>query len=500
LAGAAELDGRNGARVAAEAAARTGLSGTLLNVQAFATDGGGPGIAIDPGPLGVVFLRNLPADGTDFTAADTATSDADARFIFVSVVNRNIRSGLSRALGVIPDFDTDARSIAGFHSVVCRIPAMMMCNPLEDLFYAQTVIGCNINDGHYGPPSGGLQARWVEHKGCLRGKQVLMKTAGGGAAYNPGEFGLLDPPTGNQGAAAIAEMIATSVPDFCISDTADLRTGQAMGPVVSALNVRFDIYEPPMFGGNSKNNPDYRPALNVVKGYTFGAGNGCNNGAPPDPMPPIPDALSYPRDACFLTDSCWMGRFGTGDWYQETYDHDPLPTGPGPGTADVEPYWAVNHPPGDVSQPSAAQGDAKDYIDMTRYEVYRYEIEQLGAPPPGITDNTALIPIGEQGNPSCYTGGEFSDPINDDPNDPDDDDEVINLDRRLLRMVVINCVAEGPLNGNEDDVPTIGTVEMFLTEPAQGQGNDKADIYGEISRIAPPGQKDGVRDIVQLYR
>ncbi|MCZ6845578.1 MAG: pilus assembly protein TadG-related protein, partial [Alphaproteobacteria bacterium] len=93
LAGAAELDGRDGARAAAEAAARSGLSGTLLNVQAFATDGGGPGIAIDPGPLGVVLLRNLPADGTDFTVADTATSDADARFIFVSVVNRNIRSG-----------------------------------------------------------------------------------------------------------------------------------------------------------------------------------------------------------------------------------------------------------------------------------------------------------------------------------------------------------------------------------------------------------------------
>lgn len=145
LAGAAELDGRDGAMAASESAARSGLAGTLLNVQAFATDGGGSGIVVDQ----VVLLRNLPADGTNFTVGDTATSDADARFIFVSVVNRNVRSGLSRALGVVSDYDTRARSIAGFQAVHCRIPAMMMCNPLEDNvtpFPTADLNGCNFSD------------------------------------------------------------------------------------------------------------------------------------------------------------------------------------------------------------------------------------------------------------------------------------------------------------------------------------------------------------------
>lgn len=146
---------------------------------------------------------------------------------------------------------------------------------------------------------------------------------------------------------------------------------------------------------------------------------------------------------------------------------------------------------------------------MTRYEVYRYEIEtaninfanmtQAPGAGAGITRTHNPGP-GENGMPSCYMGGTFYDPLNDDPLDPSDDEEVQNLDRRLLRMVVINCVAEGPLNGNESGVNTIGTVEMFLTEAVGGQGNEKIDIWGEIVKIAPPGAKEGRKDIVQLYR
>lgn len=503
LAGAAELDGRDGARVAAESAARTGLQGTLVNVQAFSTDGGGAGLAIDQ----VVFLKSLPADGTDFVASDTATSDAEARFIFVSVANRDVRSGLSRALGVIPDFNTAAKSIAGFNSVVCRIPAMMMCNPLEDNSTPASygdLLNCNggvpgTGSDYYGAPvivGGNIveQAGWEAHEDCLRGKQVLMKTGGGGGAhYFPGEFGLLDPPTGNQGAKNISILLATAVPDFCISDTADLRTGEAVGPVRAGLNVRFDLYGP----GFNKNNPDYMPALNVVKGYQTDPGT-CKNTEPPLPDPPV--ALTYPRDSCFATDTCLQGRFGFGVWNV-------------PATAGVpesEPYWATNHfIPQGVVPPSESAGDDKDYADMTRYEVYRHEIETSNINLASMTQSPgtgAGIPQthtpgpGENGIPSCYTGGTFYDPINDDPDSTLDDEEVQNLDRRLLRMVVINCVAEGPLNGNENGVTTIGTVEMFFTEAVGGSGNDKIDVWGEMVKIAPPGAKDGAKDIVQLYR
>ena len=167
LAGGAELDGRDGARVAAEHAARTGLSGTLVNVQAFATDPGGPNLVIDQ----VVFLRRLPADGTAFVFNDTATSDANARFIFVSVVDRSVRSGLSRGLGVANPFTTDARSIAGYIAVICRVPAMFMCNPLEDTdFPPPRGVTCDLGEG--------VPIRGQED--CLVGRQMLIKSGQGG--------------------------------------------------------------------------------------------------------------------------------------------------------------------------------------------------------------------------------------------------------------------------------------------------------------------------------
>jgi len=481
LAGAAELDGRVGAMVAAEAAARSGLSGTLLNVQAFATDGGGPGIAIEPGPLGVVLLKNLPADGTNFTADDTAETDAEARFIFVSVVNRNVRSGLSRALGVVSDYDTSARSIAGFQAVHCRIPAMMMCNPLEDNitpFPTADLAGCEFTD---------LGVGALLKKQCLYGRQMLMKTGGGKlpgggkAAYVPGDFGLLDCLDGKQGTNCVAPYVASAEPGYCIAATVNLRSGGAVGPVRTAINTRFDMYENPFFGKEG-DNPDYRPALNVVKGHT---GPKCKTDL--DPV----NAMAYPKDKCFVENNCQGGRFGSGGWTDaadangdgsdDMYDTN----GDGiPDTSDRgDAYWDLNHPPG-------AGNPLDSSPNMTRFELYRHEIENI------IPNNS---PIGENANPSCYTGGTLSDPtLNSDFDDP------LSIDRRKFTLAAVNCLqyeadTGKKLSGNVDNVPVVGFVDVFLTGPAEGSGNDKADIFAEIIGVSPPGI-NGLRDIVQLYR
>jgi Flp pilus assembly protein TadG len=478
LAGAAELDGRDGARAAAEAAARTGISGTLVNIQAFATDAGGRNITIPPPgsvPPGIVFLKNLPADGTDFTAADTATTDAEARFIFVSVVNRSVRSGLSRALGVIPEFDTTARSIAGFQAVHCRIPAMMMCNPLEDNvtpFPTADLDGCNFED---------LGVGAALKKECLYGRQMLMKTGGGNASYVPGDFGLLDCLDGKQGTNCVAPFVASAEPGYCVSTSANLRTGQAMGPVRTAINTRFDMYENPFFKKEG-DNPDYRPALNVVKGHT---GPKCNTS--PETDPDI--AMAYPKDKCFVENNCLGGRFGSGGW-QDAADTD----GDGiPDTGDRgQAYWNVNHP---------GQSLPTDYTSMTRFELYRHEIETAPGNP-GIPDNSDPPPgdpIGENANPSCYSGGTLSDPtMNADPDDP------LAIDRRKFTLAAINCLqyevdTGQKLAGNKDNVPVIGFVDVFLTGPAEGTGNTKADIFAEVIGVSPPGV-NGLKDIVQLYR
>jgi len=91
---------------------------------------------------------------------------------------------------------------------------------------------------------------------------------------------------------------------------------------------------------------------------------------------------------------------------------------------------------------------------------------------------------GENGNPQCYGG-----PVA--PND--------NPDRMLLAIAIINCLDDGPLNGNEDDVPTIGFAKVFLTEPV-GAPPDMS-FYLEIVDVVFPGDLNvDVHNIVQLYK
>ncbi len=497
LAGAAELDGRDGARDAAEQAARTGLEGTLVNIQAFATDGGGPTMVIDQ----VVFLQNLPEDGTDFTVDDTATTDANARFIFVSVVNRNVRPGLSRVLGVVADFDTTAKSIAGYIAVVCRVPAMFMCNPLEEPGFP-TPLGAD-------PPCiTGPKAPLVGQEHCLKGRQMLIKSGqGGGGQYFPGEFGLLRCPEAMQaefgkGAKCAAESVAQVAPPNCVAGRAFVKTGSNTGPITSAINVRFDHYSA-QFGGNKTGNPDaprnnsnYAPALNVTKGWKESSkpGKGCSE--PPDPSNPLDVTAPLPRDTCFDTGTCaGGGRFGDGDW------HD--------GVRDIE-YWETNHGNSDMPDPPA------NYTQMTRYDVYRFEIAtEMNGTAPGIPepDPAPGGPTLEEGKACNYTAGDPNNPAGGGFTDPAlASSGLASIDRRLLNLAAVNCVEHGPLQGassnNPNGVPIEGVVEIFLTEPAsvpgekageEKAGNDKHNIWGEIAGIVD-SENEGHRDIVQLYR
>src|SRR5690606_29170416 len=82
------------------------------------------------------------------------------------------------------------------------------------------------------------------------------------------------------------------------------------------LNVRFDIYSPPMT--SKKNHADFRPSMNVRKGYGF-TGNACN-------ATEMNDRVNYqglPRDQMVETE-LGGGRIWSGDW-------------------DFENYWEVNY-------------------------------------------------------------------------------------------------------------------------------------------------------------
>lgn len=148
---------------------------------------------------------------------------------------------------------------------------------------------------------------------------------------------------------------------------------------------------------------------------------------------------------------------------------------------------------------------------MTRYDVYRKEVDtDTLTPDPGIgtPSNYAVI---ENGKSCNYTAGVFHDP-KDDPNYSYAEGKInFELDRRILRAAVVNCEAEGPLTGSSSNHPNgvhiEGIVNVFLTEPAFIPGGPDAgskddtnfDIWGELVAF-DLRDNNGLKDVVQLYR
>jgi hypothetical protein len=120
-----------------------------------------------------------------------------------------------------------------------------------------------------------------------------------------------------------------------------------------------------------------------------------------------------------------------------------------------------------------------------------YEWENATAVPVGDTNGDTVIDAadaatsssatGENGNAMEYGGAEPAD-----------------VKRRLMNVAVINCIADGPMNGNTDDFPVVAFAKMFLSHAAEG-GSDQT-IYAEMVGTLLPGVDDGLHDIVQLYR
>ncbi len=415
LACATQLSGNNGAIARATAAAQDNL---VQNDQTFLD--GSDTITI----TAIIFLSSLDPE---VVTAD----DQQAAYCKVQVTSATQGHPFwSVVLGAPTTNNATAEAVAGWKSVTCNFPPLMICNPAE------------ATEG----PGAAI--------GPKEGQQILVKFTGPSAQWLPGGFGLLDPPDGKQGTPNIADMLASVSPSTgCVDASVDIRTGQANG-MRQALNTRYDMYENPLFGGNEKNQSEYRPGRNVIKGYMPQGGNVCD--VLLDPVV----AMGWPRDTCLETATCptaMPGRQGDGDWERAG-------------------YWTFNHGGG---LPAFLTVDGQPVVAATasRYQFYRHEIEMGMIPDNGATG-------GEDGNPQCYGG-----PVA--PND--------SPDRMMLAIAIINCLDDGPLNGNEDDVPTIGFGKVFLTEPV-GEPPDMS-FYLEIVDVVFPGDLNvDVHNIVQLYK
>ncbi len=496
LAGAAELDGTSDAITRARAAATTALvtvsSPTgLLNFQTFAS--GGAGVTFDPN-ADIRFLSSLPTTDDDpITASHLTTDPRNAFYIEVTAVARQLDYLLAPVLAARLGGDgqgptsgqADAVAVAGFNSVVCKFPPLMICNPNE-------VLGA-------GTPFVPVQ-----------GEIVKLKSSGSGSAWVPGNFGLLECPDGNPGAKCVQQEIADINPNGCFSTLVDPKTGQNMGPIKSGVNVRFDMYQNPGYQ-NAKNDARYPPAINVNKGKYK---SGSKYKAYEDEATP-PVGIPMPTHPCYATSTCADPSLGGTE--HERFAPPPTDDQWSVGGAGADTYWEINHLGEDfdawkvcgICPGGGTNIDADGDQIVTRYEMYTWEIANAlipvgdtdgdGAPPPDLDDPTTVSSTtGENGNPMTYTG---SGPK--------------TAGRRVIPVAVLNCVEFNIKGGSGGPFPVEAFAKMFLVRPAAdsseadpnctpggGQGNCKeAQIYMEMIDILKPGIDDEIlHDIIQLYR
>ena len=193
-------------------------------------------------------------------------------------------------------------------------------------------------------------------------------------------------------------------------------------------------------------------------------------GMPPDTCfvdTTSPDYMDFQNPTACATSAGPVGsetRIGDGVWnFSNTID----PATPG--------YWEVNHPL--VLAPTTpADGWPSGKANPTHYDIYLHELAT------GITDNSANDPVGEDGNPQCYTGGGS---LTGAP------------DRRVLNVAIINCIAEGVAGNSVPNSEAVFMAQVFVLRPIRG-GSDN-NIWLEFVKVLEDGE-DGVHDMVQLVR
>lgn len=449
LAGATQLDGRDGACSRAATAASGLVSNPAVNAQATHTVTVAAETSCDA-TGSIRFWQNK--EGTT-----AATSNANARFIEVVVDTRSVNYAFTPIGGTLYG-NINAAALAGLGSSVCKVPPMMICSPdPSQPFDAINKRGFGVQaTGHGNTRSG---------------------PGGTVSAWSPGDFGFLEVGSGQNADLVRALAFTTVALDCAPIDGAYPETGNPQA-LYDAINTRFDIYD--FSAGNGTVLSDCfsgscPAALNtvkdVVKQNTQTNGNACrlhNAGwhLPEEdeqfwPRPtangdgsyndtahtPSIAAMGLPRDLCHYTSfgaPCGSGaaaRFGNGNW----------------GRVD---YFNTNHPSG--ARP-ANPGT------ITRYDTYRWELAQNNMPynlSAGGSDK-------QYGRPICSTGTAGA------------------VDRRVLTVAVVkNCAS---LSGASTRVQVDEWVDLFLVEPvvdARGNGSIADSIYMEVigpSRLAGGG-------------
>lgn len=458
LAAASQLDGQDGARERATTAATS----MLQNLAVLSSDCKTVTVADAGTECDSAGEVRFYQDKKKTTAA---TEDDNANYVEVQVDGRELNYSLLPIVGAY-GANLSGVAFAGVGSAICRVPPLMICSPSEDpdvLFDADTKVGIGIK-------------------------------ATGGSSWSPGAFGFLE--IGEGKTSELAEALAFDEGRFdCqkIDEGTNPETGNAQ-VLFDAVNTRFDVG----FSGGGTLSPcltgSCPPAVNVTKDLikedTTVNGNACRIHNSGWKLPPVAQRFS-PR--AYLNGDSSLSTFNASGMplamgltrdmcHYISYKRDcPTDNGGlndrfGDGTWAIQDYFARNHgmaPPVALSDPSSIAGSK-----ITRYEVYRWEIDNNNFP--GTIN-------GQRSKPLCIPG-------------------TSNIDRRVLTVAIVrNCenaitvggVTYEALKGGSRKALIEEWVDMFLVEPVvddpdeEKNGRDKDMIYMEVIGEAKLGGSSG---------
>lgn len=445
LAGATQLNGASGACLRASVAAVS----LVTNITVVANSANTVTIASEPGCDATGKVKFYQ----DKARATAATTDANARFIEVTVDNRTVDYAFTPIAGLITGSGT-ATALAGLGSSVCKVPPVFMCNPDQNGDAEFTI------------------ANYI-------GKGIRLVANDGGGNYGGGNFGYLQSTAAN-GAAGIADVLGkTDIPGDCVSAESVTTKPGATVSVLDALNTRFDIYTGNTTNPCGNNGAGCQPSANTRKDLIYpsngngngnGNGNTCSNpaawavptnGYAPTTTTPLNTTqiaatapMGYPRDICHAigaSGNCARGIIGDGVWDRNAYfKTNSASTGASNYTPTFD--WSA--------VPAAVSGSP------TRYEVYKFEAANFATRlQPQTTTGGSSQPQPFCVSPGVPVGGAAP-------------------DRRVLSMAVINCGAG--LNGTSGPLAPKKWVDVFLTEPSirrtinGTQYTENSDVYIEV--------------------
>ena len=492
LAAASQLDGSTGACARAANAARS----MVMNETRMANDGNASGrqvtipLEITCDAVGQVrFYQNIDK-------STAATSDANAKFVEITVDARTARYALTPIAAAFSSAAIAATAFAGLDTAICRVPPLMLCNP---------------NEG--GDPSFTI-SNYV-------GKGVRLVANDGGGIYGAGNFGFLDVGAGNGAATLRQELGATNVPGNCVSGSGvSTETGSIIS-VRDALNTRFGIYD----GGNlntpcTNTGASCPPSANMRKDLVLDGngnaynklgilngvgGNGWREAANPYPgsslitstgdnyrdltdaeIAAIPP-MGYPEDKCHAfkddgTGDCTNGRIGDGDWDRFAYFKSNS-TGSTPSYSEVTALSASSTT--DMTAFANLLTSWFGTTTPTRYQVYSWEMQhstpRLNSAPAG-----AYNAYGRPGD----LGGE---PAGMSPSSTQGD-------RRVLSVAVVNCAAEG-VSGHTTGVDVTKFIDIFLVQPSLARSNgvrtENGDVYVEVVGATANATNEGAVQLIK---